>query len=187
MNKLTILGVAIFSLSAMPALASQGAFTLPGTALPQLREALGPGGVNQLNAQDLHFVYDPSKESLSTWKAETRVREAAVPEYERVRQDGTPIAISGSVAEAIVRGIAQRTQTIHPSLLARERQGRFTISGYDHGATIFFSENFISPSYSSQSANPLSLDICTPHISYLVAVPSYKLEKVEINYCGQSN
>lgn len=163
---------------------AEGPFTLPGTALPELRAQVAAVAGRTDAIDNTKFTYDPSKGTLSTWKDGRHVASADV----RMTPSQLPIAnevtINGRIALAIIRGIADRTKTLHPSLLQRERRGDFSISGYDHGTTIVFSENFRSPSYASEAANPRSLDICTPHISYLIDVPSYTIKSLEINYCG---
>jgi|GEM_PF-3732926 len=177
----------ITSLSAFAS--SGGAFSLPGSAVAEFRRQIAVTSGSADAADRLEFIYTRPSHELVTTDAGNRISSKIVaPDNQApINANTQSVRISGRVALAIVRGIDERTRPILPSMLQREREGRFTIVGYDHGTSIFFSEEFVSPSYAAQSANPLSLDICTPHVSYLIAVPSYTIEKLDVNYCGLTN
>lgn len=183
-------GVTSCALAAIPSVSAQGPFSVPGSALAIMRQKIDivPGGLKKVTAvdvRDLHFAYNPSQGTLVTWKGGNRHATAVISrDADAVVREKGPITISGRVALAIVRGIGQRKTSIPRSFLTRERQGRFSIVGYDHGNSVFFVENFLSESYKSQIATPRVLDVCAPHIGYLVDVPSYRLRIVDVRRCG---
>jgi hypothetical protein len=168
---------------------SGGSFSLPGSAVAELRrQVTGPSG-RAVAVDRLKFTYNPSSHALITVDGVSRISSTIISPAEDGPVSANPrsFTIGGRVATAIVRGIDERTRAILPSMLQREREGRFTIAGYDHGTSSSSRKSSYRRRIPRSSANPLSLDICTPHVGYLIAVPSYTIQKMDVNYCGLTN
>lgn len=172
-----------------PAMAN-GAFRIPGSAVSVLRQQLKalPGGVNGPQTSQTMFTFDPTSRTLVTSRLGSKVASVTLQPSKAVSNAlSAAVTINGRVALAILHGMAERTLPINAQLIAKERSGDFLIVGYDHGTSVFFAEEFPSNSNSGATPNALALDTCTPNISYIITLPSYHIQKLTANYCGQYN
>jgi hypothetical protein len=186
MKKLFLLTIASLLAMTANASASPGSFFIPGSALPVIRQQIDrlPGGVAAATApevQNLRFVYNPDQDTLESWNG-TRSSTRSLPGVDKttLHQPGS-ITISGTVALAVLKGMAARKRAIPARFLGLEQAGRLTISGYDHGDSVFFVEHFegIRP----KAWTPGTLDTCSPGVQYVIDVPSFAITNFVINDC----